>query len=76
MSPRGGKRTGQRPPPRKPAGEKWARRFYTLPPDIAAWVDSQPAGERSKMVAAAIRFYLEHRDTGAASGADDHSEQG
>jgi len=49
---------------RKQKPDKKQSRTVCLPPDVLAWLDAQPRGQRSKIIEAALRSY---RSAGAIS---------
>ncbi len=52
-----GKRRGV---PKTPADQHYKRRYFSLPPDVVAWLDSQPSGQRSRIVAGALREKMQN----------------
>jgi hypothetical protein len=64
MSPRGGKLPGQRGRAKQPEGTHFKGRYFSLPPDVVQWLDAQPSGQRSRIVADALRAWIDkHTDS-------------
>lgn len=58
MSPRGGKRPGQRGREKVDEALHFQRRYFSLPPDVIEELDKVPNGERSRLVATLLREYF------------------
>lgn len=42
---------------KQPPETLYHRRYFSLPPDVVKFLDEQPSGQRSKIVAEAVRRY-------------------
>lgn len=58
MSPRGGKRPGQRGREKVDPSLHVVGRYFSLPPDVIEELDKVPSGERSRLVARLLREYF------------------
>lgn len=58
MSPRGGKRPGQRGRDKVDPALHYRRHYFSLPPDVSEELDRVPNGQRSRLVADLLREHF------------------